>query len=72
MSRLRRKSLGKLNENEGGRREMCQIMENRINEEKIELAKRAIASGKYSLEAIAGIAALPLAFIQELARAKTA
>ena len=51
---------------------MCQIMENRINEEKIELAKRAIASGQYSLEAIADIVALPLAFIQELARAKTA
>ena len=51
---------------------MCKIMENRVNEEKIELAKRAIASGKYSLEAIADIVGLPLAFVEELARAKTA
>ena len=61
-----------LKETEGGRNEMCQIMENRINEEKIDMAKRAIASGKYSLEAIADIVDLPLAFVQELARPKTA
>ena len=51
---------------------MCEIMENRINEEKVDMAKRAIASGKYSLETIADIVRLPLAFVQELARAKTA
>ncbi len=61
-----------LKETEGGRNKMCQIMENRINEEKIEQAKRAIASGKYSLEAIADIVGLPLPFVEELARAKSA
>ena len=61
-----------LKETEGGRKEMCEIMENRINEEKVDMAKRAIASGKYSLETIADIVRLPLAFVQELARAKTA
>ena len=55
---------------------MCEIMdnlmENRINEKKIDMAKRAIASGKYSLETIADIVELPLGFVQELARAKNA
>ena len=50
---------------------MCQIMENRINEEKIELAKKAIARGKLSLEEIAETLSLPLAFVQELARPQT-
>ena len=45
-------------------------MENRINEEKIELAKKAIARGKLSLEEIAETLSLPLAFVQELARPK--
>ncbi len=61
-----------LKETEGDRKEMCEIMENRINEKKIDMAKRAIASGKYSLETIADIVELPLAFVQELTRAKTA
>ena len=61
-----------LKETEGGREKMCQIMENRINEEKIELAKKAIARGKLSLEEIAETLSLPLAFVQELARPKAA
>jgi len=37
-----RKRVKYLKETEGGNEEMCEIMENRINEEKIELAKEAI------------------------------
>ena len=55
---------------------MCEIMENlmenRINEEKIKSAKQAIASDKYTLEAIADIVRLPMAFVQELANVITA
>ena len=48
---------------------MCEIMENRINEEKIELAKDAIKKGDLTPEQIASVLKLPLAFVQELARA---
>ena len=61
-----------LKETEGGRNQMCAIMENRLNEEKIELAKQAIKRGKLSLEDIAETIGLPLAFVEELARQKTA
>ena len=47
---------------------MCQIMENRITEEKIELAKKAIARGKHTLEDIAEDFELPLPIVRELAR----
>ena len=47
---------------------MCQIMENRINEEKIELAKDAIKKGSLTLGQIADVLKLPLAFVQELAK----
>lgn len=67
---LLRERVHYLKETERGREEMCQIMENRINEEKIELAKKAIARGKLSLEEIAETLSLPLAFVQELARPK--
>jgi predicted HTH domain antitoxin len=50
---------------------MCAIMENRLNEEKIELAKQAIKRGKLSLEDIAETIGLPLAFVEELACQKT-
>jgi len=60
-----------LKETEGGREEVCQIMENLINEEKIELAKEAIKKGK-PVEEIADILNLPLAFVQELARSQVA
>ena len=43
-------------------------MENRINEEKIELAKDAIIKGDLTLEQIATVLKLPLAFVQELAK----
>ena len=46
-------------------------MENRINEEKIELAKNAIKKGKLTLEQIAEVLELPLAFVQELAKNNT-
>ena len=51
---------------------MCQIMENRINEEKIELAKEAIQKGNLTLEQIADVLKLPLAFVQELAKSTPA
>ena len=51
---------------------MCQIMENMINEEKIELAKSAIQKGDLTLEQIADTLKLPFAFIQELSRRKSA
>ena len=51
---------------------MCEIMENRINEEKIELAKAAIEEGDLTLAQIAKTLKLPLAFVEELARKKTA
>ena len=61
-----------LKQTEGGRDEMCKIMENMINEEKIELAKDAIKKGSLTLEQIAETLKLPLAFVQELARQKSA
>lgn len=55
---------------------MCEIMENlmetRIKEEKIELAKKAIALGELTLAQIAKTLQLPLAFVEELARPKIA
>lgn len=47
-------------------------MENRINEEKIELAKDAIRKGDLTLQQIADVLKLPLAFVQELARNQVA
>ncbi len=61
-----------LKQTEGGRDEMCKIMENMINEEKIELAKEAIKKGSFTLEQIADILNLPLEFVQELSRQKSA
>lgn len=43
-------------------------MENRIYEEKTELAKEAIKKGKLTLEQIAEVLKLPLDILQELAR----
>ena len=61
-----------LKQTEGGRDEMCKIMENMIHEEKIELAKEAIKKGDLTLEQIADILNLPLEFVQELSRQKSA
>ena len=61
-----------LKRTEGGRDEMCKIMENMINEEKIELAKDAIKRGSLTVEQIAETLKLPLAFVEELARQKSA
>ena len=47
---------------------MCQIMENSIKEEKIELAKNAIKKGKMTPEEIAEVLELPVAFVAELAK----
>ena len=44
---LLRERVHYLKETEGGREEMCQIMENRINEEKIELAKKLSPAVNY-------------------------
>ena len=60
-----------LKETEGGRKEMCEIMENLINEEKIELAKNAIAKGNLSVEEIADVLDLPLTLVRELAQMNT-
>ena len=51
---------------------MCKIMEKRIDEEKIELAKRALETGKYTADEVAFLYELPIAFVEELAREKTA
>ena len=51
---------------------VCKIVENLITEEKIELAKKAIIRGKISLEEIVETLGLPLAFVEELARQKSA
>ena len=55
-------------ETERGREEVCKIMENRITEEKIELAKNAIKSGELTLEQIAKVLDLSLPIVEELAR----
>ena len=68
ISPILRERVRVLKETEGGRQEVCQIMENRINEEKIELAKDAIKKGSLTLEQIADVLKLPLAFVQELAK----
>lgn len=57
-----------LKETERGREEVCKIMENRITEEKIELAKNAIKSGELTLEQIAKVLDLSLPIVEELAR----
>ena len=64
-----------LKKTEGGMSEMCDLMEElmneraeeRVNEEKVELAKKAISRNKHSLEEIAEDFELPLSFIKELA-----
>ena len=50
---------------------MCEIMENLINEEKIDLAKNAIAKGNLSVEEIADVLDLPLTLVRELAQMNT-
>ena len=50
-----------LKETEGGRQEVCQIMENRINEEKIELAKDAIIKGDLTLDVAAELSCRKIA-----------
>jgi predicted HTH domain antitoxin len=72
LSPILRERVRVLKETEGGRQEVCQIMENRINEEKIELAKEAIQKGNLTLEQIADVLKLPLAFVQELAKSTPA
>ena len=69
---LLRERVRYLKDTEGGRQEVCKIVENLITEEKIELAKKAIIRGKISLEEIAETLGLPLAFVEELARQKSA
>ena len=64
---LLRERVKYLKETDGGREEMCEIMERRINEEKEELARKAIQKGVLSLEEIADVLELPLSFVQELA-----
>ena len=56
-----------LKETEGGRSNMCQIIDELMEEEKIELAKKAISKGELTLTQIASILELPLATVQELA-----
>ena len=60
-----------LKETEGGNDEMCEIMEKRINEEKIELAKEAIKKNNLTLDQIADVLKLPLTFVEEIARQVT-
>ena len=46
---------------------MCKIMEDRITEEKIEMAKEEIRIGELSLEQISRAFRLPLPVVEELA-----
>lgn len=69
---LLRERVSYLKETEGGREEVCKIVEDLITEEKIEMAKAAIAEGDLTLEQIAKTLRLPLPFVQELAKQKTA
>ena len=69
---LLRNRVSYLKETEGGREEVCKIVEDLITEEKIEMAKAAIAEGDLTLEQIAKTLRLPLPFVQELAKLKTA
>ena len=69
---LLRERVSYLKETEGGREEVCKIVEDLITEEKIEMAKAAIAEGDLTLEQIAKTLRLPLPFVQELAKLKTA
>ena len=41
-------------------------MEKRIEEEKTELAKRALETGKYTLDEIAFLYELPIEYVEEL------
>ena len=59
-----------LKETEGGRNHMCKIMDDltkdRINEDKIDSAKKAIAQGKLNADEISEILGLPIEVIKEL------
>ena len=57
-----------LKDTEGGRGEVCELMDNIINEEKIDMAKDAIKVNDLTLEQIAKTLRLPLAFVEELAK----
>ena len=57
-----------LKETKGGNDEVCEIMEKRIDEEKIDLAKEAIRKNNLTLEQIADVLKLPLAFVEEISR----
>jgi hypothetical protein len=62
--RDRVKELKKTSEGEGT---MCAVMEDRIKEEKIDLAEEALACGKYSHAEIAALFKLPLSDVEKLA-----
>ena len=62
--RDRVKELKKTSEGEGT---MCAVMEDRIKEEKIDLAEEALAYGKYSHAEIAALFKLPLSDVEKLA-----
>ena len=57
-----------LKETKGGNEEVCEVMEKRIDEEKIDLAKEAIRKNELTLEQIADVLKLPLAFVEEISR----
>ena len=67
-----RKRVRYLKEVKGGKEKMCEIMDelarDRINDEKIELAKEAIKEGDLSLERIASFLKIPLSSVEELAK----
>ncbi len=52
----------------GGHDTMCAVMENRIKEEKLDLAREAIAEGKYTPEEVANLFKLPLSEVQKVAK----
>ena len=56
-----------LKETEGGRDTMCKIMEELLNDEKLQTAMRMLAKGKYSIEEIAEISDLTVEQVKTLA-----
>lgn len=47
---------------------MCKLMEDRINEISIQIALNMILKGKYSLEEIAEVTELTLAYVEDIAK----
>lgn len=70
INNLLRDRVRHLKEAEGGKGNMCGIMENLIEKDKIKSAEKLIAAGQNTLETIADSLDLPLDLVKELADTK--